>query len=83
MVEAENIIDIMRKSEIRVCMNTLARDEPLIDQGVDSLDMTSIFFAIEERFQLRIDEEDMGNGKLASVNAIIEYINRERRDSCN
>ncbi len=78
MVEAENIIEIMRRSEIPVCRNTLVLDKPLTDQGVDSLDMTTILFAIEERFQLRIAEEDMDNGKLSSVNAIIEYVNRER-----
>ncbi len=78
MVEAENIIDIMRKSEIPVCRSTLALDKPLTDQGVDSLDMTTILFAIEERFKLRIAEEDMDSGKLSSVNAIIKYVNRER-----
>ncbi|MCP4689913.1 MAG: acyl carrier protein, partial [Desulfobacterales bacterium] len=47
-------------------------------QGVDSLDMTTILFAVEERFQLRIAEEDMDSGKLSSVNAIIEFVNRVR-----
>ncbi|MCP4689111.1 MAG: acyl carrier protein, partial [Desulfobacterales bacterium] len=76
MVEPENIFEIIRKNEIPIPVNALALDKPLTDQGVDSLDMTTILFAVEERFQLRIAEEDMDSGKLSSVNAIIEFVNR-------
>ncbi len=79
MVEAENILEIMRKSEITFRRGALVLDKPLVEQGVDSLDMTTILFAVEERFQLRIAEEDMDGDKLSSINAIIEYVNRERR----
>ncbi len=77
MVEAENIIEIIRKNEIPISVNALALDKPLTDQGVDSLDMTTILFAVEERFQVRFAEDDMDTGKFATLQSIIAHINRE------
>jgi acyl carrier protein len=37
--------------------------------------MTSILFALEEQFEIRIPEEDIEEGKLFSINAILAYLN--------
>ncbi len=77
MVNAENIFEIIRSNEIPISVNALALDKPLTEQGFDSLDMTTILFAVEERFQVRFAEEDMDTGKFATVQSIIAHINRE------
>ncbi len=77
MVEVENIFEIIRNNGIPISENALRLDKPLTEQGVDSLDMTAILFAVEERFQVRFTEEEMDKGEFASVQSIIRYVNRE------
>jgi acyl carrier protein len=36
----------------------------------------SILLAIEERFGIKISEEDIDQGKLSSIKGIISYINK-------
>lgn len=75
MITANEILNIMEESEINIDISKLDYDEPLIDQGVDSLDMMSILFALEEQFKISIPEEDIEQGKLSSVNTILAYVN--------
>lgn len=75
MVTASEIIGIMVENELNIDTDKLDHDEPLKNQGVDSLDMTTILFALEEQFKIRIPEEDIEQGKLSSINAILTYVN--------
>ena len=76
MNTANDIIDMIRKNEIKIDLPKLDHNKQLIDQGFDSLDMATIFFALEEHFQIKIHEPDIDQGKLSSINAMVEYINR-------
>jgi len=78
MITANDILDMIRKNEIKIDLPTLDNNERLIDQGFDSLDMVSIFFALEECYKIKISEADIDQGKLASINAIVEYVNKNK-----
>ena len=78
MITANDILDMIRKNDIKIDLPTLDHNERLVDQGFDSLDMVSIFFALEERYKIEISEADADQGKLASINAIVEYVNKNK-----
>lgn len=78
MITANDILDMIRKNDIKIDLPTLDHNERLVDQGFDSLDMVSIFFALEERYKIKISEADIDQGKLASINAMVEYVNKNK-----
>ena len=78
MITANDILDMIRKNDIKIDLPTLDHNEQLMDQGFDSLDMVSIFFALEERYKIKISEADIDQGKLASINAMVEYVNKNK-----
>ena len=41
----------------------------------DSLDIVTILFSIEEKFKIKIPEDDINKEKLSSINSIVLYIN--------
>lgn len=59
MINVNDIIDIIRDNEITVDIEKLDYDDLLIEQGFDSLDMTTILFSIEENYQIKISEDDI------------------------
>jgi len=75
MISTNDILDIMRDGETRIDIDELNHDERLTEQGLDSLDIISLLFALEELFQIKIPEEDIDQGKLNSINSIAEYLN--------
>ena len=76
MATSEDIFSIMLTNDIKIDPKTLDPLKPLSEQGLDSLDIMSILLAIEERFGIKISEEDIDEGKLSSINGIISYINK-------
>jgi len=78
MVSAEDILSIIQENEITVELKELDHSVSLSDQGLDSLDVVTILFAIEEKFRIKIPEVDIDEGKLNSINAIVEYLNHKK-----
>jgi len=76
MITVQDIISIVKQNQMKINADNLDESSPLSEQGVDSLDMISILFAIEEKYGVKISEEDITAGKLASLNAIVEYVNQ-------
>lgn len=62
------------KAEVsdRVDVDNLSPDESLSDAGIDSLDMSSVFMNIEDKFGITIPDSD--TSKLISLAKIEEYI---------
>jgi acyl carrier protein len=69
----------MLQNEIRVDLEELDHSESLSEQGLDSLDLVTILFTIEEKFSIKIPEEDINEGKLSSINSIVSYINEVKK----
>jgi acyl carrier protein len=79
MITENDILDLIRRNDIKINLPTLDHNERLMDQGFDSLDMASIFFALEEGYKIKISEADIDQGNLASISAIVEYVNKNNR----
>ena len=72
----EDIFEIIQAvGSISVDVNDIAPDEDLNAQGIDSVDMMSILFEIEDRFSITIDEESLQNKRWLTVDEIVENTN--------
>lgn len=50
-------------------------DRPLSEIGLDSLDLMSILFSVQEKYNIDIPEEDMDG--LTTLNEIVRYIDKK------
>jgi len=71
-VTTEEIRSIIEEAETMVEMDTLANNVPLSEQDVDSLDMANILLLIEEKYEIKIPDEDIS--QIQSIDAIVTYI---------
>ena len=69
----ENIIEVIAEAEVLGDVNEMKNDIPLSDQGIDSLDVVNVYLLLEEKFDIKILDEDLD--KVQTINAIIEYVN--------
>ena len=72
MAATENeLLDIIA-TEANVDRATLKRESPLADLGIQSLDVVSVLFEIEERWGVTIDEEDLP--RMANLGEVLDYL---------
>ncbi len=72
---AKRIKAIFNELDLQSNSNTIKDDLPLVKQGVDSLDMFTIFLKIEENFNIKIPDKD--TDRLKTINDIVDYINQK------
>ena len=53
-------------------MDSIVDDLKLVDQGVDSLDMASLYLKLEEKFHIKIPDSDLH--MVQSINDIVIYL---------
>ena len=76
----EELKSLMREIDmLKDKVDILDPDKDLATQGIDSLDMLSLFLLLQERFNIEIPDEDIP--KLDSLNAIVNYINEKIRNA--
>lgn len=64
VIESEDLL-------LEVDLKTLDHDELLTSQGVDSLDVASILFGIENYYGVKISNETVANGEWTTINKIL------------
>ena len=71
------IIDTLRLEEIKA--EEIKDDAPLFKEGLglDSIDALELVVAIENIFNVIIEDEDVGKRAFASVNALSRFIQEE------
>lgn len=70
-----DVVAILRDMNLPgVYPDFLETDQPLLTQGIDSLDALSIFTQVEEKYSIHIPDEDFE--KLASIDDIVRYVNQ-------
>ena len=75
-ITIENIKAIFRKEvDKRVDIEGMDPDKSITDQGVDSLDQSSVFLALEDEFGVKIEDNDIE--KLDTLNKILLFIKQE------
>ena len=72
---SDNIREIIAEADILIEVTKLKNDILLKDQGADSLDLANILLLLEEKFKIKIPDQDLD--QVQSINAIIEYINNK------
>lgn len=71
----DNILKIITDADTLIDVSKLKNDILLKDQGADSLDLANILLLLEEKFNIKIPDEDLS--QVQSINSIIEYINNK------
>lgn len=71
-VTAEAIRNIIEEADTMADMDTLVNDISLVEQGIDSLDMANIYLLLEEKYDVKIPDTELG--MLTSVDAIVSYL---------
>ena len=68
----ETIIELMKEAEILIDFDAFEPNKSFVEQGVDSLDLSSLFFLIEEKHGVKIPDSDLES--LASVDNLVSYL---------
>ncbi len=71
----ENIKEVIAEAEVLGEAEEMKNDIPLSDQGIDSLDVVNVYLLLEEKFNVKIPDEDLD--KVQTIDAIIEYVNNK------
>lgn len=71
-VTRDDIINLIESAETMADIENLRNDVPLTQQEVDSLDMANILLLLEEKYEIKIPDEDLK--KVQSVDTIVDYI---------
>jgi acyl carrier protein len=83
-VKCNDIITIIEQLRIDFDINKVDVKENLDDQGIDSLDLSSILFGIEDVYNIQLDDESIDRGEWLSIEKIVDNLNRilgERNDN--
>lgn len=68
------ILSILENAEIAADVTKIQRETSLREAGVDSLDMANALLLIEEKFKVKIPDEDIN--ALDSIDSIVSYLQR-------
>jgi len=74
MSTKEDILKMIENLDINVDISSLSASRPLREQGLDSLDMATIFFELGDRYSRKVTDEDIENGKFESIEKILNFI---------
>lgn len=76
MTSVDDILRLMKDAGIaRGMIDSLAVDQSLDDQGLDSFDRMSLVTELEEAFDIEIPD-DVARG-LTTLNAIVDHVNNQ------
>lgn len=69
----ENVKEVIAEAEVLGDVSEMVNDMPLREQGIDSLDVVNVYLLLEEKFDVKIPDEDLD--KVQTIDGIVEYIN--------
>jgi len=76
MFDIQELLNIISEKTTNIDVNKLDPDEELEEQGLDSLDIISTLFDLEEKYNIKIGEDDISQGNLSTINAIVAFIKK-------
>lgn len=71
----ENVKEVIAEAEVLGDVSDMKNDIPLSEQGIDSLDVVNVYLLLEEKFGIKIPDEDLS--KVQTIDAIVEYVNNK------
>jgi len=75
-VTHEDVIAIIKETDVKLDWEKLDPKESLADQGADSLDMISIVFAFQEKYAVEITDESISDGEWLTLDKIVINLNK-------
>lgn len=76
MVTSTDILELLDPYLVRIPKEMISDDLPLVQQGLDSLDMATLLFEVEGKFDVLIPTNVVGH--LRSLRDISEFLNAAR-----
>ncbi len=73
MVTPEEVITAMAEAELSTSVSNVQVDLPLVLQGLDSLDMATLMFALESKYNRQIPPEKAA--RLRTISDIVKFLN--------
>jgi len=73
-VNINDVLDLFREAEVDGDLDALDSNAPLLQQGMDSLDMMNVFFQIEEKYGVHVEEDSIASGDWDSLTKIANSI---------
>lgn len=73
-ITRDDVVAIIDEAGVSVDVSSIQPSMSLVDAGVDSLEMMNVYMGIEDRFGIKIPDEDID--KLNSIENIVEYIKK-------
>lgn len=74
VVTREDILSAVESAGISVDISGIKGSDSLSETGIDSLEMMTIFLGVEEKFNVKIPDEDIDS--LDTIDNIIAYMER-------
>ena len=71
-IEVNEIKEIIMATGTNADIESLGENESLEEAGVDSLEVFNVLLGIEEKYEIKIPDEDIDN--LGTISQIINYI---------
>ena len=71
---------IVERLKLDVDPAAIADDQPLFGEGLglDSIDALELVLGIEQEFEVKIEDQEVGAQALASVDALAEFVTRKQ-----
>jgi acyl carrier protein len=71
---------IVERLKLDVDPTAIADDQPLFGEGLglDSIDALELVLGIEQEFEVKIEDQEVGAQALASVDALAEFVARKQ-----
>ncbi|MDD5716260.1 MAG: phosphopantetheine-binding protein [Sulfuricurvum sp.] len=71
----ENVKEVIAEADVLGDVDQMKNDTPLSEQGIDSLDAVNVYLLLEEKFEVKIPDEDLS--QVQTIAGIVEYINNQ------
>ena len=72
MASEHDLLDVLKRARIEAPPNGFRTDLPLVDQGVDSLEMAVLMLELEKRFSVSIPTDTLG--RLRTLDDISRFL---------
>jgi len=74
-VTQQEIKEILEEAETMADINSLKNEIALTEQDIDSLDMANVYLMIEEKYDIKIADDDIK--ELSSIDKIVSYLSKK------